>query len=100
MEAVTLLSSFGRLSQRMITGALKDLLQQTVTSGQINRLQCVGRCVLQAGHNHIVPDVRSSATLNIDESGWRQTGQKAWPWTVVGVWPRCLRFAHRVLAMK
>lgn len=84
VAAVTLLSSFGRLSQRMIAGVLQDLFQLQVADGQISRLQSHGRNALQAGYDDIVVDVRKSAALNIDETAWRQNGRKAWLWTVVG----------------
>jgi transposase len=84
VAAVTLLSSFGRLSQRMIAGVLKDLFHLEVADGQISRLQSIGRSALQAGYNDIVEEVRNSAALNIDETGWRQDGKKAWLWTAVG----------------
>jgi transposase len=77
VAVVTLLSSFGRLSQRMISGILQDLYQLKVADGQISRLQSVGRKALQAGYNDIVADVRDSAALHIDEIGWRQNGNKA-----------------------
>jgi transposase len=68
----------------MISGILQDLYQLKVADGQISRLQSVGRKALQAGYNDIVADVRDSAALHIDETGWRQNGNKAWLWTVVG----------------
>jgi transposase len=84
VAVVTLLSSFGRLSQRMIAAVLRDLFHLEVADGQISRLQSIGRKALQAGYNDIVADVRNSAALNIDETGWRQNGSKAWLWTIVG----------------
>lgn len=80
---VTLLSSFGRLSQRIIASLLRDLFHLEVADGQISRLQSIGRRALQAGYNEIVADVRDSAAVNIDETSWRQNGIKAWLWTVV-----------------
>ena len=84
VAVTTLLTSFGRLSQRMIAGVLRDLFHLKVSDGQISRLQSIGRKALQAGYNDIVADVRNSAALNIDETGWRENGSKAWLWTVVG----------------
>lgn len=84
VAVVTLLSSFGRLSQRMIAAVLRDLFHLEVADGQISRLQSIGRKALRAGYNDIVADVRNSAALNIDETGWRQNGSKAWLWTIVG----------------
>jgi hypothetical protein len=68
----------------MIAGVLRDLFDLKVSDGQISRLQSIGRKALQAGYNDIVADVRNSAALNIDETGWRENGSKAWLWTVVG----------------
>ncbi|WP_397569243.1 IS66 family transposase [Schlesneria sp. T3-172] len=84
VATVTLLSSLGRLSQRMIASLLRDLFSLEVATGQISRLQSAGRKALQAGHDDIEADVRNSAVLNIDETGWRQDGKKAWLWTLVG----------------
>lgn len=84
VAVVALLGSFGRLSQRMIASLLRDLFHLEVAIGQISRLQSTGRKALQAGHDDIVADVRNSAVLNIDETGWRQNGKKAWLWTLVG----------------
>ncbi|MFM8474313.1 MAG: hypothetical protein ACKOEO_00765, partial [Planctomycetaceae bacterium] len=39
---------------------------------------------LPPGYNDIVADVRDSAALHIGETGWRQNGNKAWLWTIVG----------------
>src|SRR5690606_21065822 len=63
---------------------LRDLFRLEVADGQISRLQSLGRTALQAGDNDIGADVRNSAALNIDETGWRENGSKAWLWTVVG----------------
>ncbi len=74
---VTLLSSFGRLSQRMIATLLKDLFDLEISDGQISRLQSIGRKAMQAGCDEIAADVRNSAAVNIDETGWRENGRKA-----------------------
>jgi transposase len=68
----------------MIASLLRDLFGLKVSDGQISRLQSTGRNALQAGYNDIAADVRNSAALNIDETSWRENGQKAWLWTVVG----------------
>jgi transposase len=81
---VTLLSSLGRLSQRMIATLLKDLFDLEISDGQISRLQSIGRKAMQAGCDEIVADIRNSAAVNIDETGWRENGLRAWLWTVVG----------------
>lgn len=81
---VTLLSSFGRLSQRIIATLLQDLFGLNISDGQISRLQSIGRKAMQSAYDEIVADVRDSAAVNIDETSWRENGMKAWLWTVVG----------------
>ncbi len=84
VAVVTLLSSFGRLSQRIIATLLQDLFGLQISDGQISRLQSIGRKAMQAGYDEIVEDVRNSSAVNMDETGWRENGRKAWLWTVVG----------------
>jgi transposase len=81
---VTLLSSFGRLSQRIIAALLHDLFDLEISDGQISRLQRLGRTALHTGYEEIAVDVRGSAAVNIDETSWREDGRKAWLWTLVG----------------
>lgn len=84
VAVVTLLSSVGRLSQRLIASLLRDLFGLEISDGQISRLQSIGRQTLQPGYDEIVADVRNSAALNLDETSWCENGQKAWLWTAVG----------------
>jgi len=84
VAVVTLLSGMGRLSQRMIARLLDDLLGLTISDGQISRLQRIGRESLQPAYEDITADVRDSAAVNIDETGWREDGRRAWLWTAVG----------------
>lgn len=84
IAVVTLLSGMGRLSQRMIAQLLSDLLGLTISDGQISRLQRIGRESLEPAYQEITADVRESAAVNIDETGWREDGLRAWLWTVVG----------------
>lgn len=84
VAVVTLLTGLGRLSQRLIAQTLRDLFQLDLSDGQISRLQRIGRRALQPGYEEIAADVRTSASVNIDETGWREDGRRAWLWTVVG----------------
>jgi len=73
-----------RVDQRIIATLLQDLFGLQISDGQISRLQSIGRKAMQAGYDEIVVDVRNSAAVNMDETGWRENGRKAWLWTVVG----------------
>jgi hypothetical protein len=63
---------------------LRDLFGLSISDGQISRLQTIGRKSLQAGYEEIVADVRKSATINLDETGWVQNNDRAWMWVAVG----------------
>ncbi|MCL6506360.1 MAG: IS66 family transposase [Bryobacteraceae bacterium] len=84
VAVVTLLTGLGRLSQRLIAQTLRDLYGLNISDGLISRLQRLGRRALQPGYEEIAADVRSAAAVNIDETGWREDGRRAWLWTVVG----------------
>lgn len=49
-STVTMLSSLGWLSQRMIAQLLRDLFDLEISDGQISRLQTIGRKALQLGY--------------------------------------------------
>lgn len=78
----------------MIAELLGDLLGLTISDGQISRLQRIGRESLQPAYEEIAADVRNSAAVNIDETGWREDGRRAWLWTAVG------RFATRFVVRR
>jgi transposase len=62
----------------------EDLLDLEISDGGISRLQSIGPKAMQAGCDQIAADIRNSAAVNINETGWREDGRKAWLWTVVG----------------
>ena len=84
VATVTMLTGLGRISQRIMAALLRDLFGLTISDGQISRLQTIGRKSLQAGYEEIVADVRKSATVNLDETGWVQNKDRAWMWVAVG----------------
>jgi transposase len=84
VAAVMLLTSLGRLSHRIMAELLERLFGLEVSVGQISRLQRIGREALQPGIDEITTAVRTSEVVNIDETGWRENGRRAWLWTVVG----------------
>jgi len=93
IAVVTLLAGTARLSQRLIARLLDDLLGLRISDGQVSRLQRIGRESLQPAYEEIAADVRGSAAANIDETGWREDGRRAWLWTAVG--PSATLFAVR-----
>ena len=84
VATVMILTGLGRLSHRIMAELLKRLFGLEVSVGQVSRLQRIGREALQPAHEEIAAHVRSSAVTNVDETGWRENGHRAWLWTVVG----------------
>ncbi|MGD9853686.1 MAG: IS66 family transposase [Planctomycetaceae bacterium] len=84
VTVVMLLTSLGRLSHRIMAELLERLFGLEISVGQISRLQRIGREALAPGVDEITAAVRTSAVVNMDETGWRENGRRAWLWTVVG----------------
>lgn len=84
VTVVMLLTSLGRLSHRIMAELLERLFGLEISVGQISRLQRIGREALQPGFDEITAAVRTSEAVNMDETGWRENGRRAWLWTVVG----------------
>lgn len=59
VSTITMLSSLGRLSQRMMAQLLRDLFDLEISDGQISRLQTIGRRTLQSGYEEITADFAS-----------------------------------------
>lgn len=75
---VTLLSSLGRLRQRLLTQLLSDVVDLDISEGPISRRQSIGRKTPQPGYEEITTDVRNSAVAKMDETSWRDGSLKGW----------------------
>jgi transposase len=84
VTVVMLLTSLGRLSHRIMAELLERLFGLEISIGQVSRLQRIGREALQPGVDEITAAIRTSEVVNMDETGWRENGRRAWLWTVVG----------------
>lgn len=84
VTVVMLLTSLGRLSHRIMAEHLERLFGLEISIGQVSRLQRIGREALQPGVDEITAAVRTSEVVNMDETGWRENGRRAWLWTAVG----------------
>ena len=84
VATVMMLTGLGRLSHRIMAELLRQLFSLEISVGQVSRLQRLGREALQPAREEIAAHVQSSAVTNVDETGWRENGRRAWLWTVVG----------------
>jgi transposase len=88
-----LLSGAYRLSKRQVQRLFADLLGLSISTGMIAKLQRQAGEVLTDPMAEIVRAVRQAEAVHVDETGWREAGQKAWLW--VGVADRATAFLIR-----
>jgi transposase len=72
-----------RLSKRKVAQWCSDLLGLTISIGMISKLEQVTADVLERPVAEIAERVKSAEAANVDETGWRENGCKAWLWVVV-----------------
>lgn len=81
--AVAVLTGEFRLSKRDASQLLEDLFNIPVACGTVCDLEQQTTQALAPVVAQAIKQVRGQAT-NVDETSWRQGGQKAWLWVAVG----------------
>lgn len=81
--ALSVLSGAYRLSKRQVAQLCSDLLGLTISLGMIAKLERITADVLEQPVAELTERVKSSESVNIDETGWRENGRKAWLWVAV-----------------
>ena len=72
----------GRLPFRQVTQLLSEVTGLKVCAGAVARqVQRISRC-LAGEYQSLKVRLRSSPSVNGDETGWRNNGQNQWLWTV------------------
>ena len=72
-----------RLSKRQVVQLCSDLLGLTISVGMVAKLERITAAVLERPVAELAERVKSADAANIDETGWREDGRKAWLWVVV-----------------
>lgn len=80
---VAMLRGVYRLSQRQVVGLCDGLLGLKIAVGTVAKLQRRAAEVLEAPAAAIDDAVRSADSVHVDETGWRESGEKAWLWVAV-----------------
>jgi transposase len=80
---LSVLAGTYRLSKRQVAQLGSDLLGLTISLGMIAKLERVTAEVLEQPVAELAEAVRTAHAANIDETGWRESGRKAWLWVVV-----------------
>jgi transposase len=81
--ALSVLTGAYRLSKRQVVQLGSDLLGLTISVGMIAKLERITAEVLEQPVVELAERVKTAEAANIDETGWREGGRKAWLWVVV-----------------
>jgi transposase len=81
--ALSVLAGAYRLSKRQVAQLCSDLLGLTISLGMIAKLERITSEVLEQPVAELAEHLKSAEAANIDETGWRENGRKAWLWVVV-----------------
>ncbi|HEU5118642.1 MAG TPA: transposase, partial [Isosphaeraceae bacterium] len=81
--ALSVLTGAYRLSKRQVVQLGSDLLGLTISVGMISKLERITAEVLEQPVAELAEAVKTAEAANIDETGWRENGRKAWLWVVV-----------------
>jgi transposase len=80
---LSVLTGAYRLSKRQVAQLCSDLLGLTISIGMIAKLERITADVLDQPVSELAEHVKTAEAANIDETGWRENGRKAWLWVVV-----------------
>jgi transposase len=80
---LSVLTGAYRLSKRQVSQLCSDLLGLTISLGMIAKLERITADVLEHPVAELAEQVKIAEAANIDETGWREGGRKAWLWVVV-----------------
>lgn len=83
---VSLLSGAYRLSKRQIQQLLSDGFGVEMALGTVGQLEQVISQALARPVEAAQAYVRQQEAKNVDETGWKQKGRRAWLWTAVTTW--------------
>ena len=81
--ALNVLTGAYRLSKRQVVQLASDLLGLTISVGMVSKLERITADVLVQPVAELAEQVKAAEAANIDETGWREGGRKAWLWVVV-----------------
>jgi transposase len=84
--ALSVLTGAYRLSKRQVVQLGSDLLGLTISVGMISKLERITAEVLEQPVAELAEAVKAAGAANIDETGWREDGRKAWLWVVATTW--------------
>jgi transposase len=79
------LSGCQHVTQRGLEDVVEALFTLPISVGGINGLQAQLSEALAPAHQEIATVVQQAEAKNVDETGWKQAGQRRWLWAAVSV---------------
>jgi transposase len=80
---VSYLGGCQHVSQRGLEDVVETVFGVPISLGSVDTLQGQMSQALEAPHQEIAQEVRQAAAKNVDETGWKEGGQKRWLWAAV-----------------
>ena len=81
--ALSYLSGCPYASKRGLAAVVEDLFGLPISLGTVAALQQQTSQALQPAHQEIARVVQQAEVKHVDETGWKQAGQKRWLWVAV-----------------
>lgn len=69
-----------RMSKRQIQQLAGDLLGLSIATGMVSKLERGAADALAEPYRELAESIREAAVVNVDETGWREQGRRAWLW--------------------
>lgn len=80
---VSYLGGRQHVSRRGLEDVVASVFGIPISVGTVDALQGQMSRALEAPHREVAAQVRQAAAKNVDETGWKQAGQKRWLWAAV-----------------
>jgi len=87
--ALAYLSGSPHVSKRGLEEIADTLFQAPLALGTVSNLEAEMSAALQAAHVQAQQAVRDAKVKNVDETGWKEAGQKRWLWLATTVQVAC-----------
>jgi transposase len=87
---VSYLSGSPHVSKRGIEELIETVVGLPISLGTVANLEQEMSAALAASHAAARQAVQDAAVKHVDETGWKQAGQRCWLWAAATTWVACL----------
>jgi transposase len=90
------LSGSPHVSKREIGDILEQVFGLPLALGSVSNLEQELSKALAITHAEALEAVRRAAVKNVDETGWKMRGRKAWAWVMASFWHATFQIGFNV----